>query len=51
VAGRKIENEDLVNRPNWLPLSCPREAGEWFEIDQFEMLEYEIAFSLRESKP
>ena len=27
LAGREIENEDLVNLPNWLPLSFRIEEG------------------------
>jgi trehalose/maltose hydrolase-like predicted phosphorylase len=27
VAGRKVENEDLVNMPNWLPLTFRIDDG------------------------
>ena len=27
VAGREVENEDLVNMPNWLPLTLRPEGG------------------------
>ena len=31
IAGRAVENEDLVNWPNWLPLAVrPDDASEWF---------------------
>ena len=40
VSGRIVENEDLVNWPNWLPLTFRHEEGEWFHIDQVEMLSY-----------
>lgn len=30
IAGRDIENEDLVNFPNWLPLTFRIEDGPWF---------------------
>lgn len=30
VAGRRIENEDLVNCPNWLPVTFRAGEGEWF---------------------
>ncbi|GAA4077222.1 glycoside hydrolase family 65 protein [Actinomadura miaoliensis] len=33
VAGRVVENEDLVNCPNWLPLSVRVEDGPWFDLD------------------
>jgi len=40
IAGRIIENEDLVNLPNWLPLRVRVANGPWFSPDQFELLEY-----------
>jgi len=40
MAGRKIENEDLVNLPNWLYLRF-RMAGEnWFDLGSAEILSY-----------
>ncbi|MFJ1704948.1 glycoside hydrolase family 65 protein [Kitasatospora sp. NPDC088346] len=30
VGGRVVENEDLINCPNWLPLTFRPEGGEWF---------------------
>ncbi|GAA4990091.1 hypothetical protein GCM10025734_16740 [Kitasatospora paranensis] len=30
VAGRTVENEDLVNCPNWLPLTFRPSGGAWF---------------------
>jgi len=32
VAGEVIENESLVNAPNWLPLSVRGENGPWIDI-------------------
>ena len=40
IAGRRVENEDLVNLPNWLPLRIRICGGEWFSVDRFELLEY-----------
>ncbi|MEX2480737.1 MAG: glycoside hydrolase family 65 protein, partial [Gammaproteobacteria bacterium] len=40
VAGRKIENEDLVNFPNWLPLTFRIDDGAWFQLDAVELLEF-----------
>src|SRR4029450_12587071 len=31
VAGREVENEDLVNVPNWLPLAIRPEGGGWVD--------------------
>ena len=30
--GRIIENEDLVNMPNWLPLNFRFENSDWFDL-------------------
>lgn len=40
VAGHDIENEDLVNLPNWLPLSFRLDGGEWFDLARVELLDY-----------
>ena len=40
IAGRRVENEDLVNLPNWLPLRIRLCGGEWFSVDRVERLEY-----------
>jgi len=40
VAGREVENEDLVNLPNWLPLTFRIGDGDWFRLDQLTPLEY-----------
>ena len=34
VAGRQVENEDLVNVPNWLPLQFRISGGPWFDMQQ-----------------
>jgi trehalose/maltose hydrolase-like predicted phosphorylase/beta-phosphoglucomutase-like phosphatase (HAD superfamily) len=36
VAGREIENEDLVNVPNWLPLRFRVTGGPWSDVGQAE---------------
>ncbi|MET9778100.1 glycosyl hydrolase family 65 protein [Streptomyces sp. NPDC006367] len=33
VAGHEVENEDLVNLPNWLPLRFRTEGGDWLTPD------------------
>ena len=32
IAGRTVENEDLVNVPNWLPLRFRIAGGQWFDV-------------------
>ncbi len=46
VAGKIIENEDLVNWPNWLPLTFRCEGGEWFDLERVTILEYEQRLDL-----
>lgn len=47
VAGRDVENEDLVNLPNWLLLSFRPEGGEWLDFARTEFLEYRQSLDLR----
>jgi alpha,alpha-trehalase len=47
IAGRDIENEDLVNVPNWLPLRLRIGDGPWLSCDRDEVLEYRQELDLR----
>ncbi len=47
VAGRTIENESLVNLPNWLSLTFRINGGPWFHVDDVELLCYRQTFDLR----
>ncbi len=40
VSGRIIENEDLVNWPNWLCLSFRPEGGAWLDLDKVEVRDF-----------
>lgn len=40
VVGHEIENEDLVNLPNWLPLSFRINGGDWFVLEEVQILDY-----------
>ncbi|MEE8193848.1 MAG: glycosyl hydrolase family 65 protein, partial [Gemmatimonadales bacterium] len=48
MAGRVIENEDLVNVPNWLPLTFRIEGGEWFDLSRLEILSYQQTLDLKQ---
>ncbi|MDN3355801.1 glycosyl hydrolase family 65 protein [Actinomadura sp. DC4] len=48
VAGRTVVNEDVVNVPNWLPLTFRAEGGAWFTPDRFELLDHTQELDLRE---
>jgi alpha,alpha-trehalase len=47
VSERMVENEDLVNLPNWLPLTFKVGAGPWFDIDHVEILDYTQELDIR----
>ncbi len=47
ISGRIIENEDLVNMPNWLELSFRIENGPWFCLSDVAVLEYKQELDVR----
>ncbi|HYA33909.1 MAG TPA: hypothetical protein VEG65_07970, partial [Candidatus Bathyarchaeia archaeon] len=48
IAGRAVENEDLVNMPNWLPLSFRIDDGPEFDIDSVDLSQYRQELDLRQ---
>ncbi|MDJ0945141.1 MAG: glycosyl hydrolase family 65 protein [Kiloniellales bacterium] len=48
IAGREIENEDLVNIPNWLPLVIRIDDGPWLRPGEVEHFDYEQELDLRQ---
>jgi alpha,alpha-trehalase len=48
VAGRPVENEDLVNVPNWLVLSFRIDESEWFDLGRVEIIDYRQELHLRD---
>ncbi|MFJ1811183.1 MULTISPECIES: glycoside hydrolase family 65 protein [unclassified Streptomyces] len=40
VAGRRVENEDMVNFPNWLPLRFRLAGRQWLTPDTAEVLDH-----------
>ncbi|MFI8891624.1 glycoside hydrolase family 65 protein [Streptomyces paradoxus] len=40
VAGRRVENEDLVNLPNWLPLRFRPVGGQWLTPESATVLDH-----------
>ena len=40
VDGKSVEHEDLVNAPNWLPLTFRADGGAWFSLADVEILAY-----------
>ncbi|MCZ7528312.1 MAG: glycoside hydrolase family 65 protein [Acidimicrobiia bacterium] len=47
VADRSVENESLVNAPNWLPLTFRIDEGPWFALADVEVEEYRQELDLR----
>jgi trehalose/maltose hydrolase-like predicted phosphorylase/beta-phosphoglucomutase-like phosphatase (HAD superfamily) len=47
VAGRKVQNEDLVNLPNWLVLQFRVADAEWFDVRHADVLEHRFELDLR----
>lgn len=46
-AGKFIENEDLVNLPNWLSLTFRINSGKWFALPDVTILDYRQALDIR----
>jgi alpha,alpha-trehalase len=47
VAGRSVENEAIVNAPNWLPLTFRIGDGDWFDVRRLDVLDYRQSLDLR----
>jgi alpha,alpha-trehalase len=47
IAGQVIVNEDLVNMPNWLPLTFRLPGAGWFSLDEVEILSYRQELDVR----
>jgi len=48
LEGHQIENEDLVNLPNWLPLAMKMGDDDWIIPDRVEFLAYRQELNLRD---
>ncbi|MFE9773725.1 glycoside hydrolase family 65 protein [Streptomyces sp. NPDC005931] len=46
IAGRSVENEDMVNVPNWLPLRFRLLGGQWITPDTAPVLEHRLVLHL-----
>lgn len=47
IAGKVIENEDLVNWPDWTVLKLKIESGKWFNPDSARILNYEQELDMK----
>ncbi|WP_339127594.1 glycosyl hydrolase family 65 protein [Streptomyces sp. f51] len=46
VAGQQVENEDMVNLPNWLPLRVRTATGTWLTPDSHRVLDHRLRLDL-----
>ncbi|MEO3872074.1 pyridoxamine 5'-phosphate oxidase family protein [Nonomuraea sp. B12E4] len=47
VAGHTTTNEDIVNLPDWLPLTCATPGSDWFRPEHADLLHYHHELDLR----
>lgn len=47
ISGRVIENEDLVNFPNWLSLKFRIDGGEWIQMKSVDIEEFNQTLDLK----
>lgn len=47
IAGSVVENEDLVNMPNWLLMKFRPEGGDWFNLMSVNILSYRQELNLQ----
>jgi trehalose/maltose hydrolase-like predicted phosphorylase/beta-phosphoglucomutase-like phosphatase (HAD superfamily) len=48
IAGRAVENEDLVNVPNWLSFQFRVAGGPWFDVQQADVLDHRLELDMRQ---
>ncbi|MFG1967226.1 pyridoxamine 5'-phosphate oxidase family protein [Nonomuraea sp. NPDC049028] len=48
VAGRTVTNEDLVNLPDWLPVTFATPGSAWFRPERAELLDYRQELDMRQ---
>lgn len=48
IQDKVIENEDLVNWPNWLCLSFSINGGAWFDVNEFVIIDYTTRLHLKD---
>jgi alpha,alpha-trehalase len=47
IGGHVLVHEDLVNAPNWLPLTFRPAGGTWFSVEAVEILAYRQELDIR----
>ena len=49
IEGKAVENESLVNLPNWLSLTFRIKGGPWFSLDEVEILHYRQELDMQQA--
>ncbi|NIO39324.1 MAG: hypothetical protein GTO41_03445, partial [Burkholderiales bacterium] len=49
IADRTLENESLVNMPNWLPLNFRIDGGDWFDLKAVDLLSYQQELDIKQA--
>ena len=47
VAGQAVDNESMVNLPNWLPVTIAVDGGDWLDLQEVEVLTQRQELDLR----
>jgi len=50
IEGREVENESMVNLPNWLILDFRIDRGPWFRLEAVEILSFRQELAMREGE-
>ncbi|MGQ4600791.1 trehalose-phosphatase [Nocardia sp. R6R-6] len=50
IGGNVVDNESLVNLPNWLPVTFRIADGDWFDLDTADLLDYRQQLDLRRAE-
>lgn len=50
IDGREVQNESMVNLPNWLLLGFRIDEGPWFNLEAVEVLSYRQELAMREGE-
>jgi alpha,alpha-trehalase len=48
VAGHLVENESMVNVPSWIPLTFRIDGGDWFDLDEADVIEHSQVLDIRQ---
>jgi trehalose-phosphatase len=50
IGGMAVDNESLVNLPNWLSLKFRTDGNDWFDVDAADIISYRQTLDLRHAE-